>query len=59
MALSNGISGEFLSPVSTWGQLNPREVTVNHTGGHWLVVVNVRAYYTKKLHYKGLGNRNI
>jgi len=36
MASSNGISGEFLSPVPT--QLNPGEVTVNHTVGQWLVV---------------------
>jgi len=42
MALSNRVSGEFLSPVPTLGQLNPAGVTVNHTGGQWLVVENVR-----------------
>jgi len=49
MALSNRISGEFLSLsesiVPTSGKLNPGEVTVKHTGGQWLVVENLRAYY--------------
>jgi len=45
MALSNGISVEFLLPVPTSGQLNSREVSVHHTGRQWLVVANVRAYY--------------
>jgi len=31
--MHDGISGELLSPVTTSGQLNPGEVTVNHTGG--------------------------
>jgi len=32
-------------------------VTVNHTGGQWLVVENVRVFFvvcTEKLHYGGL-----
>jgi len=40
------------------GQLNPGEVTVNHTGGQWLVFENVRSLLvvcTEKLHYGGLG----
>jgi len=45
MALINGLSNEFLSPVPILGQLNPGEVTVNHTGGQWLFVDNVRVYY--------------
>jgi len=45
MALSIGISDEFLSPVPTSGQLNPGEATVNHTGGQWLVFENVRVYF--------------
>jgi len=44
MALGYGISGEFLSPVPTSGQLKPGELTVNHTGGYWLVVDNVMVY---------------
>jgi len=58
MALSNVISGEFLSPVPTAGQLNPEGLTVNHTGGQQLVVQNVRILLvvcTEKLHYGGLG----
>jgi len=45
MTSSNGISGECLSPIPTSGQLNPGEVTVNYTGGVWLVTENVKIYY--------------
>jgi len=44
MALSNGISGEFLSSVPTSGQLKPEKLTVNHIGGQWFIVENVRVY---------------
>jgi len=59
MALSNGISGELLSPVPTSGELNPGEMTVNHTGGRGSLL-NVQGYIsciecTEKLHYGGLG----
>jgi len=45
MALSNGISGEFLPPVNTSGKQSPGEVTVNRTSGQWLVVEIVRVLY--------------
>jgi len=48
MALSNGISGEFLSPAPLSGQLNPGEATViNHTDRQWLLVENVAYLYLK------------
>jgi len=56
MALSNGITGEFLSPVPISGKLNlARGVTVNHTDGQWLVIENVYLLVcTEKRHYGGL-----